>query len=110
MYHNDYDGKLKCGCYHVISGHLLHDQNVVQCVCFVFWGFFSLLIPTTYTRHPRINRIKYFSDGAASQYKNFKFFINLMYHEHDFILTAEHHFSATSHGKTLYNGIGGTIK
>ena len=33
-----------------------------------------------------------------------------MYHEHDFILTAEHHFSATSHGKTLYNGIGGTIK
>ena len=33
-----------------------------------------------------------------------------MYHEHDFNLKAEHHFFATSHGKSSCDGIGGTIK
>ena len=86
-----------------MSDHLLHDQTEVHC-------FISLIIPTICTRNPRINRIKYFSDGAASQYKNFKSLINLMYHEHDFNLKAEHHFFGTSHGKSPRDGIGGTIK
>ena len=103
VYHNDDDGKLKCDCCCVISDHLLHDQTAVHC-------FISLVIPTICTRNPRINRIKYFSDGAASQFKSFKSLINLMYHEHDFNLKAEHHFFATSHGKSPYDGIGGTIK
>ena len=67
VYHNDDNGKLKCDCYCVISDHLLHDQTAVHC-------FISLVIPTIRTRNPRINRIKYFSDGRASQYKNFKYF------------------------------------
>ena len=58
VYHNDDNGKLKCDCY-VISDHLLHDQTAVHC-------FISLVIPTVCTRNPRINRIKFFSDGAAS--------------------------------------------
>ena len=33
-----------------------------------------------------------------------------MYHEHDFNLKAENHFFATSCGKSLCDGIGGTIK
>ena len=103
MYHNDDNGKLKCDCYCVILDHLLHDQNAVHC-------FISLVIPKICTRNPRINRIKYFSDGAVSEYKNFKSLINLMYHEHDFNLKAEHHFFATSHGKSPCDGIGGTIK
>ena len=103
VYHNDDDGKLKCDCYCVISNHLLHDQTAVHC-------FISLVIPTIRTRNPRISRIKYFSDGAASKYENFKSLINLMYDEHDFNLKAEHHFFATSHGKSPCDGIGGTIK
>ena len=33
-----------------------------------------------------------------------------MYHEHDFNLTVDYHFFATSHGKSRYDGIGRTIK
>ena len=33
-----------------------------------------------------------------------------MYHEHDFNLKAEHHFFATSQGKSPCDRIGGTIK
>ena len=103
VYHNDDNGKLKCDCYCVISDHLLHDQTAVHC-------FILLVISTIRTRNPKINRIKFFSDGAASQYRNFKSLINLMYREHDFNLKAEHHFFATSHGKSPCDGIGGTIK
>ena len=78
-------------------------QTAVHC-------FISLVIPTICTRNPRINRIKNFSDEEASQYKNFKSLINLMYCEHDFNLKAENHFFATSHRKSPCDGIGGTIK
>ena len=52
----------------------------------------------------------YFSDGAASQYKNCKNFINICNHEADFGIQAEWHFSATSHGKGASDGVGGTVK
>lgn len=52
----------------------------------------------------------YFSDGAASQYKNRKNFLNLCLHEADFGVPAEWHFSATSHGKSACDGVGGTVK
>ena len=52
----------------------------------------------------------YFSDGAASQYKNRKNFLNLCFHKSDFGVPAEWHFSATSHGKGACDGLGGTVK
>ena len=52
----------------------------------------------------------YASDGAASQYKNRKNFINLCHHEEEFGVAAEWHFSATSHGKGACDGVGGTVK
>jgi len=55
-------------------------------------------------------KIIYFSDGVASQYKNRKNFLNLCYHEKDFGIRAEWHFSATSHGKGACDGVGGTVK
>ena len=103
VYKNDDDGKTKCSCYCVILDHLLHKQTAVHCLI-------SLVIPTICTRNSRINIIKYFfSDGAASQCKNFKSLINLMYHEHDFNLKVDLHFFATSQGKSKCNVIGGTI-
>lgn len=59
---------------------------------------------------PAITEIQYFSDGAASQYKNFKNFTNLEHHKQDHGLTAKWHFFATSHGKSPCDGIGGTVK
>ena len=52
----------------------------------------------------------YYSDGAASQYKNRKNFVNLCKHKADFGIEAEWHFSATSHGKGPSGGVGGTVK
>ena len=57
-----------------------------------------------------ITKVLYFSDGAASQYKNFKNFVNLCYHEIDHGIQAQWHFFTTSHGKSPYDGIGGTTK
>lgn len=57
-----------------------------------------------------IKKVKYFSDGAVTQYKNKKNFINLSHHELDFGIKSEWHFFATSHGKGACDGIGGTVK
>ena len=59
---------------------------------------------------PTVNKVKYFSDGAASHYKNYKCLINLIYHIVDHQINAEHHFFDMSHGKSPCDGIGGTIK
>ena len=58
----------------------------------------------------KISKIYYFTDGAASQYKNYKNICNLLYHCDNFGLDAEWHFFATSHGKNACDGIGGTVK
>jgi len=80
-----------------------HDSVTVH----VFIGVVMNYIKQSY---PHIKAIKYFSDGAASQYKNFKNFANLLHHQEDFGLAAEWHFFATSHGKSPCDGIGGTVK
>ena len=59
---------------------------------------------------PEIQKIIYFNDGSAAQYKNLKNFTNLIHHENDFVIKAEWNFFATSHGKNAYDGVGGTIK
>ena len=51
-----------------------------------------------------------FSDGAGSQYKNYKAFSNLCHHELDFGFNAESNFFATSNEKSPCDGIGGTVK
>jgi len=61
-------------------------------------------------RIPDLKKVIYFSDGAASQYKNFKNFANLLHHSSDYGLDAEWNFFGTSHGKNTCDGIGGTVK
>ena len=95
--------KLTCGNYCAISDHLKHHQTTDHC-------FLTKLLSLIRNNLPHITNIKYFTDGAASQYKNVKALINLACHFHDHKLTAEHNFFATSHGKSLSDGIGGTIK
>jgi hypothetical protein len=48
---------------------------------------------------PTLQKIIHFTDGAASQYKNFKNFSNLVCHLEDFKVAGEWNFFATSHGK-----------
>ena len=57
-----------------------------------------------------VRKMVYFSNGAASQYKNRKNFSSLAHHEDDFGVPADWHFFATSHGKGPCDGVGGTVK
>ena len=97
-------GKLEHVSYVVISDCLHHDTVAVH----LFQKGFIEFLKDKFASSPL--KIFYFSDGAASQYKNRKNFINLCYHIEDFSVPAEWHFSATSHGKGACDGVGGTIK
>ena len=55
-------------------------------------------------------KVIYFSDGAASHYKNRKNLINLANHEADFGMPADWHFFATPHGKGPCDGVRGAVK
>jgi hypothetical protein len=52
----------------------------------------------------------FFYNGAASQYKNRRNFINFCYHKDDFDVDIEWHFFAPSHSKGACDGIGQTMK
>ena len=72
-----------------------------------------LFLPVLYPlskKLPFVKKVVYFSDGAASQYKNDKAFINRCFHQQDHNLKAESNFLATNHGKSLCDGVGGTVK
>ena len=97
------DGSLKCLNICMISDCMRHDTNTVH-------AFVTKVLHYIKTKLPSINNILYFSDGAASQYKNLKNFINLCHHKLDHGIKAEWHFFATSHDKSPCAGIGGTTK
>ena len=74
--------------YVVISDCLHHDTVAVHLFQRFFIAFLKELLPARL--HPK--KIIYFSDGAASQYKNRKNFLNLCHHKDDFGVKAEWHF------------------
>ncbi|CAH0547525.1 unnamed protein product [Brassicogethes aeneus] len=73
----------------------------------VFQKYFIQLLKT---RFLCIKKLFYMTYGCAGQYKNKKNFLNLYYHEEDYLLEAEWHFFGTSHGKSACDGVGGTVK
>ena len=87
----------------VISNHMTHDTIAVH-------AFLRPVLLYLKTINPLLKKIVYWTDGAASQYKNKKNFANLCCHEQDFGLAAEWHFFASCHGKSACDGIGGTLK
>ena len=101
-YYQKEDSMCKLSLY-VVSDCMRHNTVTV-------FAFQHAVIPYLKSEIPTLNLIHYFSDGAASQYKNFKNFANLRYHKHDFGVSAEWIFFATSHGKNPCDGIGGMVK
>jgi hypothetical protein len=87
----------------VVSESNKHDTVAVHL-------FQKVLIEFLTNKIEKPQKIIYFSDGCAAQYKNRKNFINLCHHEQDFGMSAEWHFFATSHGKGACDGVGGTVK
>ena len=59
---------------------------------------------------PNMNVLNIFSDGARSQFKQEYLFSNLHLWEEEHDLKMNWNFFATSHGKGVVDGIGGTVK
>ncbi len=102
-YYRKEDGSLGTISFCVVSDCIKHDATTVH-------AFISVIIAQLKKLVPALSLVKYFSDGASSQYTNCKNFLNLCYHQEDFGIKAEWHFFATSHGKSPCDGIGGTVK
>lgn len=63
------------------------------------------------SRFPDVKVVSFFSDGAASQFKQKYLFVNLTFIKETYSLDdVSWHFFATSHGKGAVDGVGGTIK
>ncbi len=102
VYYKD-SGELKHVSVVIISDCLAHDAAAVKL-------YQKKLIQFLKLQNIPMQKITYMSDGAASQYKNCKNFINLCHHQKDYGIEGEWHFFATSHGKGPCDGVGGTVK
>ena len=98
------NGQLVHRSYAVVSDDLHHDKQSVYA--------FNKMIMTDIRQHVPwpIEHVHYWSDGAASQFKNKYNFDNLLHHEEDHQCRADWSFFATAHGKGPIDGIGGEVK
>ena len=103
VYYYDDQNNIKNGNFVLISDCNIHDTIAVHL-------FQQRLVAHLKDKFSVVERIIYFSDCCAGQYKNLKNFFTLCLYKQDFGITAEWHFFATSHGKGPSDGIGGTIK
>ena len=103
MYYSDEQGNSQVKSFAFFSDDLEHDTGFV-------YQLQKLLCEYLHENFGFLTQIEYFSDGCASQYKNYKNFFNLTFHQQDFGINATWNFFATSHGKSPCDGLGGTIK
>lgn len=89
--------------YALLSDHMEHDKYAAH-------TFMSSIIRDIKERHPDIEDISIFSDGAASQFKQRFMFANITFYKEDFDVSVTWNFFASGHGKGAVDGVGGTIK
>ena len=87
------NGDLKHTSICVISDCLKHDQTAVHC-------FLTKVITLMKQKVNNIKIIHYYSDGAPSQYKDYKGLVNLCHHRLDHGIDVVWNFFTTSHGKS----------
>ena len=87
----------------IVSDELQHTKVSVH-------AFMASIISTLKNKYATITEIDIFSDGASSQFKQRYLFSNLHTWEQQFGLSLRWHFFATSHGKGVVDGLGGTVK
>ena len=88
----------------VVSDELIHDKKAVYANNSLILQELKMLLPWD------ITTVHYWSDGAASQFKNRYNFMNIAYHERDFDCAADWSFFCTAHGKGPVDGVGGETK
>ena len=89
--------------YALPSLDVTHDKFVVSSALEIVLNHLESVIPN-------VKEIKCFSDGAASQSKQRFHFRNLVRIANERRIDLSWHFFATSHGKGVVDGIGGTVK
>ena len=89
--------------YVVVSDDLVHGKFQVA-------TFLDKIIKDIKKECPNSESIAFFSDGAASQFKQRYLFHNITHFEEDYGLKVSWNFFATSHGKGAVDGIGGNVK
>lgn len=87
----------------IISDELQHTKVSV-------YAFMDYLIKFLKSKYSTIKNINVFSDGASSQFKQRFLFSNLYLWEQQHTIKMAWHFFATSHGKGVVDGLGGTVK
>lgn len=103
IYYKDQENTLCHQSFVVISESVKHDYAAV-------YQFQMKLIGFLKEKFNVINKIFFFSDGAAGQYKNKKNLSTLCRFKESFGIDVEWHFFATSHGKGPCDGLGGAFK
>lgn len=102
IYFKNESGELKNLTFVIIAESLCHNYVAV-------YLFQKKLLEFLKARFNTITKLIFFSDGAASQYKNRIFFYNLCEMQNE-SMRVEWHFFATYHGKGPCDAVGGTLK
>lgn len=87
----------------LISNNVSHDKYCVS-------SCLTYIINKLKQQLPLLEEISFFSDGAASQFKQRFLFRNLTRMSDKYNLLLSWHFFATSHAKGVPDGIGGIVK
>ena len=85
------------------SADVSHDKFVVNAALEIISNHIKIVLPN-------VKEINCFSDGAASQFKQRFLFRNLIHISNERKIRLNWHFFATSHGRGVVDGIGGTVK
>ena len=102
-YFIDVDGNIQHNSLWFIPDDNNHNTNSV-------YKILTILVDYLKEKLQIVDKIFYFSDGCAEQYKNCKNTFNLWYHQQDFNMDVEWIFFATSHSKSQCVGVGGFVK
>ena len=87
----------------IVSDDLEHTKLAI-------YTFMSTIFSILREKYPDFDQINIFSDGPSSQFKQRFLFSNLHLWEEMFNCEMRWNFFATSHGKGIIDGLGGTVK
>lgn len=98
VYLRDHQGDLQFKSFAVVSDELSQDKSSVYS--------FNSAILTEVKKETKVNKVHYWSDKAASQFKNRYNLSSVLFHQEDFGSEASWSFFETAHGKGPCDGIG----
>ena len=97
------DGNIQHNSLCFVSDDNNYDTNFV-------YKIQTILVDYLKENLPIVDKIFYFFEECAEQNKTRKNFINLCHYQQDFHMDAEQILFATSHGKSSYDCVGGSVK